>query len=271
MLKQYQPLVLEKLYIRLPGIHVRKLALHRHLPETTAVRPHAHKFAQCLLYLTGQGCQMIGGRPWKIRTGTVVFLPPGVEHAFHREANRRPICLVMDFDWRGARRKLPNVSLLPLSALHEARQLLASIAYSQRFGSRSPQLQTGALVLRLLDLLLCGAALTSSAGARPLSPITRKVEALLMSPQTAGISLGTIARLAGYQHDYLNRVLKKHSGLTLGQLRARKLVARTQELLKQMDSVADAASAAGFSEPNYFARWFRRQTGMTPSAWRGRR
>jgi AraC-like DNA-binding protein len=32
--------------------------------------------------------------------------------------------------------------------------------------------------------------------------------------------------------------------------------------------VAEAALQSGFEDPNYFARWFRRQTGQTPQAWR---
>jgi len=29
-----------------------------------------------------------------------------------------------------------------------------------------------------------------------------------------------------------------------------------------------AAEAAGFTDQNYFARWFKKQTGVTPMAWR---
>lgn len=268
MFKEYQPLVLEKLDVRVPSIHVRQLALHRHLPETTAVRPHVHKFAQCLLYLSGQGRQQIENRSHLVQTGTAVFLPPGVEHAFHREANRRPICLVIDFDWRGARRKSPRVALLPLSTLRETRQQLAAIAHLQRRAHAGPPLQMSALILRLLDLLLNGAALTPALGGQHLSPISRKVESLLVSPDATGVSLGKLARLAGYQHDYLNRLLKNHSGLTLGQFRARKLVTRAQQLLQSEESVAEVSGALGFADPNYFSRWFRKQTGVTPGYWR---
>jgi len=74
--------------------------------------------------------------------------------------------------------------------------------------------------------------------------------------------------MAGYQHDYLNRLLKEHEGLTLGQLRAHKLLARVQRLLRQAGSIAEVAEAVGFDDPNYFARWFRKQTGLSPSRWR---
>lgn len=267
-MKRYRPLMLQKLDLRVPGIHVRQLAVHRHLPETSAVQPHSHKFAQCLVYLTGQGRQRIGQAIYPVQTGTALFVPPRVEHAFRREANRHPICLVLDFDWRGSPRRAARVVPLSLSLLREVRQQLVSISHLQRQSPPGPPLPMSALILRLLHLILGGLGLMEIRHLQPLSPISRKVDALLGSPETANLSAGKLARLAGYQHDHLNRLLKSHAGLTLGQFRARKLVARARQLLRQTHSVTAAASALGFSDPNYFARWFRRQTGMTPSQWR---
>jgi AraC family transcriptional regulator, transcriptional activator of pobA len=267
-MKKYQPLVLQKLNIEVPGFHVRQVALHQHLPETTALQPHAHDYSQCLLYLSGQGNQEIGDDRHPVQGGAAVFLPPGVKHAFRREGNRRPICLVIDFDWRAARGKRAKVLPLPLSTLREVRQQLAGISNLERRKEGGPLLHMSALILRLLDLLLEGLALTQRPHAATLSPISRKVETLLESQESAGLTAGKLARLAGYQHDYLNRLLKNHAGLTLGQFRARKLVSRAQRLLQQTDSVADVANVVGFSDPNYFSRWFRKQTGMTPSQWR---
>ena len=267
-MKKYQPLVLQKLDIRLPGVHVRQLALHRHLPETTAVQPHVHHYSQCLLYLSGRGRQEINGRAYPVTTGTTVFLPPGCRHAFRREANRRPICLVLDFDWRGARLKPARVAMLPTATLHEVRSQLARLAHQQRQRGAGPALQISALILSLLDALLTGVAEPQSRQQQFQSPVARKLHGLLAAPETAALSLRKLAQHAGYQQDYLNRLLKQHDGLTLGQMRARKLVTRAQELLPRLDSIADVAEAVGFSDPNYFARWFRKHTGMSPKRWR---
>ena len=266
-MKRYQPLVLQKLNIDVPDFHIRQVALHQHLPETTALRPHVHKYSQCLLYLSGKGRQEIGDRRHIVMTGTAVYLPPRLEHAFRREADRRPICLVIDFDWRGTTGRGAKISPLPMSVLREIRQYLAAIAQLERSKeSRSP-LRMSALILRLLDLLLIGLALTQPQSPGMRSSISRKVESLLESQESARLNVGSLAKLAGYQHDYLNRLLKHHEGLTLGQFRARKLVTRAQRLLRQEDSIAGVSVALGFSDPNYFSRWFRKQTGMTPSQW----
>lgn len=267
-MKQYQPLLLQQLDIQLPGIHIRRLALHRHLPETTDIRPHAHKFSQCLVYLSGQGQQRIGEAVYSTRTGTAVFLPPRVEHAFHRVADRHPICLILDFDWRGVAKRPAQVVPLPLSAQREIKQLLAGMSHLQRQPDARPPLLMSATIINLLNTILSGMALTRQHPAEPLSPVSRKVDALLASPESAGLSLGKLSGLAGYQHDYLNRLLKRHAGLTLGQFRSRRRVARAQQLLRQPKTVAEVSSLVGLTEPNYFARWFRKQTGMTPTEWR---
>lgn len=269
-MKKYHPLVLQKLAIRIPGIHLRQLAVHRHLPETTAVSPHAHKFCQFLLYLTGKGLQQIEGRDFPVATGTAVFLPPRVLHAFRREANRRPICLVLDFDWPEAKDKPPQIESLSTSTLHGIRQQLARIVQLQAQPDSGPPVHISAGILNLLESLLAGTALSQTKRVVFQSPVARKLSGLLAASEFASLPLGQLARTAGYQHDYLNRLLKRHDGLTLGQMRANKLVSRAQQLLPQSDSIAGVAEAIGFSDPNYFARWFRKHTGVSPGKWRTR-
>lgn len=267
-MKKYQPLLLQKLDIHLPGVHIRRLALHRHLPETTDIQPHAHKFSQCLVYFSGQGQQQIRKVVYATRTGTAVFLPPKMEHAFHRLADRHPICLIVDFDWRGASSRMATVMPLPLSTLREIKHQLSGISQLQRLPAAKPPLLMSSMIIKLLNTVLEGLDLTQHHPPERLSPVSRKVEVLLSSPEAANVSLRKLSGMAGYQHDYLNRLLKKQAGLTLGQFRSRKLVIRAQQFLRQPKTIAEVSSLAGFAEPNYFARWFRKQTGMTPSAWR---
>jgi AraC-like DNA-binding protein len=267
-MKRYQPLILQKLNVQVPGIKIHQLALHRHLPETTSVRPHAHRFGQCLLYLTGQGTQQIQSHAHPIRAGTAVYLPPGTEHAFFREANRRPICLVINFNWRTGAGKPAKVKPLPLSMVLEARQQISAISHLQRRPNTGSLQETGARSLELLALLLSGMELARYQRSGESSPILRRMEKLLAVPETWNLRLGDLARRAGYQRDYLNRLLKAHTGLTLGQYRSRKLAEQAQQLLRQKSQVGNVAAALGFNDPNYFSRWFRKQIGESPVRWR---
>ena len=63
-------------------------------------------------------------------------------------------------------------------------------------------------------------------------------------------------------------MLKPACGLTLGELRDTARLHAAQQLLARNISVAEVCSRPAFNDPNYFSRWFRAQTGCTPTAWR---
>jgi len=71
----------------------------------------------------------------------------------------------------------------------------------------------------------------------------------------------------GLQKDYLNRLIRSGTGLTLGQWRAKKILAEVEKELRRGGKMVEVAERCGFMDANYFTRWFRRQTGMTPKAW----
>jgi AraC family transcriptional regulator, transcriptional activator of pobA len=266
-MRLYQPLILQKLHIRVPGFHIRQFALHKHLPETTDIQLHQHAFSQLLLYLSGQGVQRIEGHSFKIRAGSLVFLPPGVEHAFHREANRRPVALALDFDWKGATGQKPRVSSLSSATLRDARQIISRISHLHTGQMGESSIHVSVEILKLMALLAHALGLVTPAKAQS-SPVIRKVEMLLNAPDCANASLRTLAQRSGHQQDHLNRLLKRQSGLTLGQLKSRNLLQKAQKLLRQPSLISDVSGVLGFNDPNYFSRWFRKQTNVSPRAWR---
>lgn len=272
-MKNIRPLFLRQLDVQLPGLRIRRLRLNRHLPETTAVRPHQHAYAQVLLYLGGRGLQQIGRgtrqQTHAIRTGTAVFLPPGQVHAFTETEHRRPLCLVVDLDWRGARQQRARLAQLNQIDLRAVRQWLSQLGRHERPGAGADQLRASGIVLQLLDTLWRGLGLLpqSTRPAAPVVPIVKAVERVLASA-SEGATLCDLAQQIGYQQDYLNRVLKAATGLTLGQMRSQRRVVRAQRLLREMRKVSDVAAQLGFDDANYFARWFRQQTGQTPRRWK---
>jgi len=98
--------------------------------------------------------------------------------------------------------------------------------------------------------------------------MTHKAERVIAANDSTELSLKDLAERIGFQRDHLNRALREECGLTLGQLRARHRLAKAQDLLRKNQPVQTVALQAGFSDQNYFSRWFRQQTGVTPTAWR---
>jgi len=92
----------------------------------------------------------------------------------------------------------------------------------------------------------------------------------LESPEADRQDLRALAVRAGQNADTLSRTLRRTTGLTLGQWRNRYRLQRAQAALREKRTIGEAAAAAGFDDQNYFARWFRSQTGVSASAWRRR-
>lgn len=69
--------------------------------------------------------------------------------------------------------------------------------------------------------------------------------------------------------NYLNRVVKKSTGRTVGSWIDSARVTRAKRLLRDTDgSMIDIAVAVGLDDQSYFARFFKKHTGETPSEFR---
>lgn len=83
---------------------------------------------------------------------------------------------------------------------------------------------------------------------------------------------GTIAYYAGQANiseNYLSRLVKQYTGRSVGAWIAIVRIQRAKRLLSQTrKSVIDIASDVGIDDQSYFSRLFKKETGMTPSAFR---
>lgn len=271
-MKNYRPLLIQDLNLQVPGLAIHRLRLNRHLPEARWTA-HRHNHDQLLIYLMGRGQQRIKGALYPARPGTVMHIAPGCEHGFEQLPGRQPLCLVIDLEME-ARRGVNRVAeQLTAEQLTETRLRLAALFRHPQVERKEMGLRVGAVVLDVLDIALRALGWLEPASrfstARHYS-VARRVERLLEARDGAEVSLRQMAALTGYQHDHLNRLLRAECGLTLGQLRARVRLRRAVALLGERKSVQSTAEAVGILDPNYFARWFRQQTGVSPSAWRRR-
>lgn len=78
-----------------------------------------------------------------------------------------------------------------------------------------------------------------------------------------------LAILMEYNSDYLNRVVKRQTGMSLmayGQIFCLREAERL--LLETSKSIAEIVSGLGFSNRSYFYRIFEKKYGMTPKEYR---
>ncbi|MBC3788689.1 helix-turn-helix domain-containing protein [Spirosoma utsteinense] len=82
-------------------------------------------------------------------------------------------------------------------------------------------------------------------------------------------SAGDFARHLSVHVNYLNRAIRDTTGRTTTDQIARRLAAEAQALLKHTDwNIAEIGYGLGFDEPAHFNYFFKKQTGLTPSAYR---
>ena len=249
----WSPLLIQKIEIHALGFVLRKLQLNRH--RDAEVAPHRHAYAQLILYLSGEGIQSTIGRRRPARAGDLFIIPAGTPHGFSVSGPSRPLCLVLDYELEDARRiRSAHRTLLP-AALNELHTLLSLIPRKGRL-----TLSDYSTILAVVARLLVPAANKTTPPPSLLEQLTE--------PIRASVALGKVARDFGYHPDHLSRKLKHESGLSLRDLRDRLRLEAAQKSLCSSHSIAEAAVQSGFEDPNYFARWFRRRTGQSPSKWR---
>lgn len=269
MMRRFRSLLIDRAHIRLPGLNILSFAVHRHLPEHASVEPHRHPWSQALLYLSGNGRQFLAKREAHVRPGTLVVLPSRVGHAFSRMAGRAPLCLMIDFHLQGAGGQAPVVCNLTRWELAQIRQQLARLRNFRAGAGHALRWEGAVTILQMLITLLRAVGWIE---ALPASTSDRSRRALLemLAKMDYADSLAAVVQRSGYQRDHLNRLIKKATGLTLGQYRAQRRLAKAKELLAQGLQVAAVGAAVSVPDPSYFARWFHRQTGQRPSTWNQR-
>lgn len=250
----WSPLLVQKIEIHALGFVLRKLQLNRH--RATEVATHSHDCAQLILYLGGEGIQIVAGRRHRARAGDLFVIPARTPHGFAAAGGQRPLCLVLDYQLEGTVLVRAAHRMLAPSTLNELHTLLARVP------------RKGRLTLADYPAILAVTArlLGPASAATPAAPsLFEELRGRICS----AASLGRVARDYGYHPDHLTRKLKRESGLGLRALRHRVRLEAAEAALRASPTIAEAAVRCGFDDPNYFARWFRRQTGRTPSGWRG--
>lgn len=85
-------------------------------------------------------------------------------------------------------------------------------------------------------------------------------------------SIGTIssyAAQAGISENYLSRQVKQGTGRSVGEWIDAVRIVRAKKLLADTPiPIIDVATAVGLADQSYFARFFKRETGQTPSGFR---
>lgn len=97
--------------------------------------------------------------------------------------------------------------------------------------------------------------------------IVDRIKGYILGHLDADLSLNTLADMAGYEPIYFHRLFKKFIGEPIHHFVNRYRLISAKAKLREGSRIEPIAFELGFSSSAYFCRFFKRETGLTPSAW----
>jgi AraC family transcriptional activator of pobA len=250
-------------------------------------RSHALDFHDILLITRGRGRLEIGAEQHTVRPGVVFFTRPGeprrwrvrdldgacvfFKEAFLAEAFSDPRFVERLAYFRPDR---PSGALVLPPA--QRREYLDRFAVMQReiAALRDDAPHALRAVLYELLVLLSRVYAERHGPARVAAPnaLVERFQARLERDFRSRHRLADYARVLGVSPGHLSALCRAHLGTSAGALIRRRLTLEAQRLLLHGElSAAEIAHQLGFEDPSYFARFFRREAGVAPIAFRARR
>ena len=260
-------------------------------PHDITETEHYHDFSELVIVSRGRGMHRLEGEDFPVAAGDVFVLQGRQVHCFYERHDLELLNVMYDPDRlslpTGQLRRLPGYSALFLleptyrhthqfsSRLRLNRADLGrAAALAERMHTEADSRPSGyetALLGLLLELMVFlsrhyGKGQTTEA--RSLlrtGEVISTLERRYREPWT----IAQLTQIAHLSRSSLMRVFVQATGQTPIDYLIRLRIEAAMRLLRESDlSMGEIAHEAGFSDSNYFARQFRRTTGLTPTAFR---
>ncbi|MCZ2525960.1 helix-turn-helix domain-containing protein [Streptomyces sp. HB2AG] len=245
-------------------------------------RPHRHTFYEIVHVRAGSGTHAVDLARWPVEPPQLAVILPGQVH--HWEGGQGPegslVLFTDDFlvDHPGDRELLRELGAHCRYGLDAGQDrsiggLIAELAAEYR--QRAPGHES---VLRsLLHVLIVRAArlpCRTGQGREPrahgrTAAVAEAFAELITRPGAAGRTVRECADRLGVSPGYLTQAVRAATGRPPGRLLIEARVYQAQQMLTHTElTVRQVAARTGFDDPAYFGRFFRRETGSSPGAFR---
>ncbi len=268
-------------------IHIETISSRSSIHDWT-IRAHRHRnLFQILLIERGGGELTYEAAAITFSAPAAVLLPATVAHGFRFEPKVTE-GWVVSFTEDVAQalgepsgqalhrlRALAADPIVPLAGEAELRRIAAfcNDLHEERFLAREGYriAMRGYLALIAIEVarLAASRARTGAVTLRPADPIVESLRRLVEEHFRKERLLAFYAEKLAMTPDRLNDHVKRATGVTAGHLiRQRVLTEAKRQLVFTTEAIHQIAYDLAFSDPSHFTRFFRKQTGKTPQAFR---
>ncbi|MGI5356780.1 AraC family transcriptional regulator [Streptomyces sp. CA-252508] len=250
-------------------------------PMSRADFPHRHTFYEIVHVTAGTGAHVLDLARWELAPPHLCVIAPGRVHHWEDAVglDGTVVLFTEDFllDHPGDREVLRGFAEHPWLTLddHEhdrIARLTADLHDEYRRGAEGFQ----SVLRALLHVLVVRAARLPVPAVAPAAPGATRPAAVadafarLLARSDPGLwSVRACADRIGVTAGYLTEAVKTATGRTPGQLVREARTHEAKRLLTHTGlTVRQVAARVGFADPAYFCRFFRRETGLSPGAFR---
>jgi AraC-like DNA-binding protein len=255
---------------------------------------HAHEFLVLAYFEQGAGSIGLGDREWSLSSGDAFVIAPGevVRFGEHAPDAVAGWCVFFppeiiasqahggSLGWKAHPLLFPFVGPAAGGAQRVPVPPGARATWAQHVAALERELQaprdgSTEAALAHLTLLLVSVARVSIDIGHDLrlrsEPLLASVFEFIEERFHEPISLATIARAVGLTPGHLTTVVRRKTGRSVQRWITERRMAEARRLLRETDLPVEAIAArAGYRQPSYFIKHFRRDHAVTPANWRRR-
>ncbi|GAA0403931.1 AraC family transcriptional regulator [Cocleimonas flava] len=247
--------------------------------------PHRHDCYEVLYICEGEGTHIIDFEPYPVKTNTFYFLSKDQVHFWQLSKPLKGYALLFTEEFLG----IPSSNIIrthDFSFFHDVGQApylsidnKASAMVNGLFDGieqefRNETVRSLSVLRAYLHILLTQLHRLYDVDhperhAKTTSPIVRHFSQLVSEHFISEHSVKDYANKIGISTSHLTDTIKAVTGQSPGNIIRQKLAVEAKRLLVQSNaSIAEIGYHLNFEDSSYFGRFFKRETGMSPAAFR---
>ncbi|RAW02244.1 helix-turn-helix domain-containing protein [Pseudochryseolinea flava] len=243
--------------------------------------PHKHDFYLVLYVAQGKGTHTIDFTKYTVRPNSVFLMTPGQVHSWNLDQATEGIIIFFTRAFYQMQNVASNLMEFPFFHSLDASPVIkldtadtVDFVFRRMLQEYSQSSKPDHRLLRAyLDVMLLEAAKhykrTGTVRTHASTFKLRKLEQLIEENFKTLKQPSDYASQMALAPAYLNSICKENVGKTLTELIQSRVLLEAKRLFAYSDlNVNEVAAMLNFSETSYFIRWFRKQSGLTPEAFR---
>ena len=228
-----------------------------------------------LLYIAKGECHVVLREGEQIAPeGSLVIYLPGQRQEYYFEGGSGSVSYYIHFTGRDAKSYLHSLGLLGQMVLPglsnpEISRLFSLLHAEYALAQKSHETVTAGLLLAFLGIASRGVELAAVQIDEKKQALVQHAIETMHEGLGSRLSVAELAARCNYSVGYFSHLFRTVTGISVHAYMARLRIERAKELLESASlSILEISLAVGYEDQNYFSRFFKEHTGVSPSAYR---